>query len=47
MSQQEPDAPSSVEGDPVVEVQPATEPLTPDEVKEAQQRDQESGEIPE
>ena len=41
MSQQEPDAPEQVEGDPVVDVQEASEPLTPEEVKEAQEADAE------
>jgi hypothetical protein len=39
MSQQEPEVPEQVEGDPVVEVQEASEPLTPEEVKEAQEAD--------
>ena len=41
MSQQEPQVPEQVEGDPVVEVQEASEPLTPEEVKEAQEADAE------
>jgi hypothetical protein len=41
MSQQEPEVPEQVEGDPVVEVQEASEPLTPEEVKEAQEADAE------
>jgi hypothetical protein len=41
MSQQEPQAPDEVEGDPVVEVEEAREPLTPEEVKEAQEADTE------
>jgi hypothetical protein len=41
MSQQEPEVPEQVEGDPVVEVQEASEPLTPEEVKEAQETDEE------
>jgi hypothetical protein len=41
MSQQEPEVPEQVEGDPVVEVQEASEPLTPEEVKEAQEADTE------
>ena len=39
MSEQEFQAPETVEGDPVVEVQEATDPLTPDEVREAQRED--------
>jgi hypothetical protein len=39
MSEQSPQAPDQVEGDPVVEVQEATDPLTPEEVREAQQED--------
>jgi hypothetical protein len=39
MSQQEPQVPGEIEGDPVVEVQDAREPLTPEEVKEAQEAD--------
>jgi hypothetical protein len=41
MSQQEPEIPEQVEGDPVVEVQEASEPLTPEEVQEAQEADAE------
>ena len=41
MSQQEPEVPEQVDGDPVVEVQEASEPLTPEEVKEAQETDEE------
>ena len=41
MSQQEPEVPEQVDGDPVVEVQEASEPLTPEEVKEAQEVDAE------
>jgi hypothetical protein len=37
MTQQLPEVPDQVEGDPVVEVQEATDPLTPDEVREAQE----------
>jgi hypothetical protein len=32
--------PDTVEGEPVVDVEPATEPLTPEEIREAQERDQ-------
>jgi hypothetical protein len=39
MSEQEAQVPDQVEGEPVVEVQDATEPLTPEEVKEAQEAD--------
>jgi hypothetical protein len=37
MSQQQPEVPDQVEGDPVAEVQEPTDPLTPDEVREAQE----------
>lgn len=40
MSEQEPRIPDEVEGEPVVDVEPATDPLTPDEVREAQEREQ-------
>lgn len=39
MSQQEPEVPEQVDGDPVVDVQEASQPLTPEEVKEAQEAD--------
>jgi hypothetical protein len=39
MSQQEPEVPEQVDGDPVVDVQEASEPLTAEEVKEAQEAD--------
>jgi hypothetical protein len=41
MSQQEPEVPEQVDGDPVVEVEEASEPLTPEEVREAQEADEE------
>jgi hypothetical protein len=41
MSQQESEVPEQVDGDPVVDVQEASEPLTPEEVKEAQEADAE------
>jgi hypothetical protein len=41
MSQQEPEVPEQVDGDPVVEAQEASEPLTPEEVKDAQEADAE------
>jgi hypothetical protein len=41
MSQQEPEVPEQVDGDPVVDVQEASQPLTPDEVKQAQEADAE------
>jgi hypothetical protein len=41
MSEQESQIPQQVEGEPVVEVQDATDPLTPDEVREAQEADAE------
>ena len=39
MSEQEAQLPDQVDGDPVVEVQEATDPLTPEEVREAQETD--------
>ena len=39
MSEQEAQVPDQVEGDPVVEVQEATETLSPEEVREAQEED--------
>ena len=39
MSEQEAQLPDQVDGDPVVEVQEATDTLTPDEVREAQEAD--------
>ncbi|HEX5877297.1 MAG TPA: hypothetical protein VF468_03085 [Actinomycetota bacterium] len=39
MSEQEAQVPDQVEGEPVVEVQEATDPLTADEVREAQEAD--------
>ena len=39
MSEQEAQVPDQVEGDPVVEVQEATDTLTPEEVREAQEAD--------
>jgi hypothetical protein len=41
MSEQEAQVPDQVEGDPVVEVQEATDTLTPEEVQEAQEADAE------
>jgi endonuclease/exonuclease/phosphatase family metal-dependent hydrolase len=41
MSEQEAQVPDQVEGEPVVEVQEATDPLTPEEVREAQEADTE------
>jgi hypothetical protein len=41
MSEQEAQVPDQVEGDPVVEVQEATDTLTPEEVREAQETDAE------
>jgi hypothetical protein len=40
VSEQQPQVPDQVEGEPVVEVQEATDPLTPDEVREAQEAEQ-------
>jgi hypothetical protein len=39
VSEQQPQVPDQVEGEQVVEVQEATDPLTPDEVREAQEAD--------
>jgi hypothetical protein len=39
MSEQEAQLPDQVDGEPVVEVQEATETLTPEEVREAQETD--------
>jgi hypothetical protein len=44
MSERQPDVPDTVEGEPVVDVQPATDPLTPDELREAQEREEEDQE---
>jgi hypothetical protein len=41
MSEQEAQVPDQVEGEPVAEVQEATDPLTPEEVREAQEADAE------
>ena len=41
MSEQEAQVPDQVEGEPVVEVQEATDPLTANEVREAQETDAE------
>jgi hypothetical protein len=41
MSEQEAQVPEQVEGEQVVEVQEATDPLTPEEVREAQESDSE------
>jgi hypothetical protein len=39
MSEQEAQLPDQVDGEPVVEVQEATDPLTPEEVRDAQETD--------
>ena len=39
MSQQEPELPETIDGEPVVEVQEATDPLTPEEIREAQEEE--------
>jgi hypothetical protein len=39
MSEQEAQVPEQIEGEQVVEVQEATDPLTPEEVREAQEAD--------
>ena len=41
MSEQQPQVPDQVEGEQVVEVQEATDTLTPEEVREAQESDAE------
>ena len=46
MSEQEAQVPDQVEGEPVVEVQEATDPLTADEVREAQEADAEQPKAP-
>jgi hypothetical protein len=42
MSEQEAQLPEQVDGEPVVEVEEATEPLTAEEIREAQEEDEES-----
>ncbi|HZD01389.1 MAG TPA: hypothetical protein VFA46_14720 [Actinomycetes bacterium] len=37
MSERQSSIPDTVEGEPVVDVEPATKPLTPDELREAQE----------
>jgi hypothetical protein len=39
VSEQQPQVPDQVDGEPVAEVQEATEPLTTEEVREAQEAD--------
>jgi hypothetical protein len=39
ISERDPQIPDTVEGEPVVDVEPATDPLTPDELREAQERE--------
>jgi len=39
MSERDPQIPDTVEGEPVVDVEPATDPLTPEELREAQERE--------
>ena len=39
MSEQQPQVPDQVDGEPVAEVREATEPLTAEEVREAQEAD--------
>jgi hypothetical protein len=39
MSERDPQIPETVEGEPVVDVEPASDPLTPDELREAQKRE--------
>jgi hypothetical protein len=40
VSERDPEIPDTVEGEPVADVEPATEPLTPEEIREAQERDE-------
>jgi hypothetical protein len=40
MSERDPRIPDTVEGEPVTEVEPATDPLTPEELREAQEEHQ-------
>jgi hypothetical protein len=44
ISERDPQIPDSVEGEPVVGVEPATQPLTPEEVRQAQKREGGEGE---
>jgi hypothetical protein len=39
MTQSQPEIPEEIDGDPVVEVEEATNPLTPEEIEEAQEQD--------
>jgi hypothetical protein len=39
MSERDPQIPDTVEGEPIVDIEPATDPLTPDELREAQERE--------
>jgi hypothetical protein len=39
MSERDPQIPHTLEGEPVVDVEPATDPLTPEELREAQERE--------
>ncbi|HZD71576.1 MAG TPA: hypothetical protein VFA45_22510 [Actinomycetes bacterium] len=39
MSEPHPDIPDTIEGEPVVDDEPATDPLTSDELREAQERE--------
>jgi hypothetical protein len=39
MSERDPQIPDTVEGEPIVDVEPATDPLTPEELREAQERE--------
>jgi hypothetical protein len=39
MSERDPQIPETVEGEPVVDVEPASDPLTPDELREVQKRE--------
>ena len=39
MSEQKPEIPDTIDGEPVVEVQEATDPLTPEELEAAQEEE--------
>jgi hypothetical protein len=40
VSERQTEFPDTAEGEPVVDTKPATDPLTPDEVRQAQKKDQ-------
>jgi hypothetical protein len=39
MSERDPEIPDTIEGEPVIDVEPPTNPLTPEELREAQERE--------